>query len=101
MVVRTLQAKEKDMSQDGALQVYGSERRPKGGTQTMAAGGMASDDTGVVGRDQTVWVYKALGLYPKSNGEPLKGIRQNGIKFTYCKVILWLCHGEGSAGGRG
>lgn len=44
----------------------------------MADEGMASVDTGVDGRDQAMQVYKALGLYPKSSEEPLKGFQQMG-----------------------
>lgn len=46
----------------------------------MAEGDTTSDDTGVVGRDQAVQAYKALGLYPKSDGEPLKCFKQKGIR---------------------
>lgn len=49
-------------------------------TQTMAEGGTISEDTGVMGRDQSVQTYKALGLYPKSDGELLKYFKQKGIR---------------------
>lgn len=54
----------------------------------MAEGGMASDDAGVIGRVQAIHVYKTLGLYPKSKGEPSKGFKQNSMwdKFTCCKA---------------
>ena len=46
----------------------------------MADGGVASDDTGVEGRDQAMQVDKAfLGLHPKSNGKPSKGFQPKGI----------------------
>lgn len=46
----------------------------------MAEGGTASEDTGVGGRDQAVQAYKALGLYPKIKGEPLKYFKEKGMR---------------------
>lgn len=65
----------------------------------MAKGGTASDDTGGLGRDQAVQAYKALGLYPKSEGEPLKCFKQKGIRDRIIVVTLtltapWRGHGD-------
>lgn len=42
----------------------------------------------MVGKDLAVEVCKALGLYPKSNREPLKGCKQKSIgdRFTCCRA---------------
>lgn len=58
--------------------------------EPMADGSMASGDMELVGRNQAVQIYKALSLYPKNNGEPLKGLSRKDLGTSLHVVNLTL-----------
>lgn len=83
MLVRTLQATYKDMSQDGNGKFKDTKKDPRKGYRNSR-------------QRPAVQIYKALGLYSTSTGEPLKGFKQNSIRdrFTGCSVHSVSWRGE-------